>query len=83
FYSCGFFFALPLDLRMMLCLFALFASPTLLGIPLLIVALIFPAFLLARTSSRMINNRLFTIQSAIFVDSAKQLFSKIKHQGIE
>nr|ANW06502.1 ATP synthase F0 subunit 6 [Scutiger liupanensis] len=68
---------------MMLSLFDQFASPTLLGIPLLIVALIFPAFLLAQSSSRMINNRLFTMQSTIFTDSAKQLFSKIKHQGIE
>nr|ANW06489.1 ATP synthase F0 subunit 6 [Scutiger ningshanensis] len=68
---------------MMLSLFDQFASPSLLGIPLLVVALIFPAFLLAQPSSRMVNNRLFIMQSMLSVDFAKQLFSKIKHHGIE
>nr|WIL10175.1 ATP synthase F0 subunit 6 [Oreolalax rhodostigmatus] len=62
-------------------LFNQFASPTLLGIPLFMMALIIPTLLLSRSSAQLINGRLFTTLSWLLVNLTKQLFSQIKHSG--
>nr|AVY52075.1 ATP synthase F0 subunit 6 [Oreolalax rhodostigmatus] len=62
-------------------LFDQFASPMFMGIPLLVVALIIPTLMLSRSSTQMINGRLFTAMSWLLINLIKQLFSQIKHSG--
>nr|YP_009266814.1 ATP synthase F0 subunit 6 [Oreolalax major]ANM47894.1 ATP synthase F0 subunit 6 [Oreolalax major] len=62
-------------------LFDQFASPTLLGVPLFMVALTVPTLLLSRPSARLVSGRLFTAQSWLLVNLTKQLFSQVKFSG--
>nr|YP_009268222.1 ATP synthase F0 subunit 6 [Oreolalax lichuanensis]ANN35998.1 ATP synthase F0 subunit 6 [Oreolalax lichuanensis] len=62
-------------------LFDQFASPSLIGIPLFLLALIIPTLLLTRPSVRLVSNRLFTAQSWFFINITKQLFSEVKLTG--
>nr|YP_009473056.1 ATP synthase F0 subunit 6 [Oreolalax multipunctatus]AUN45276.1 ATP synthase F0 subunit 6 [Oreolalax multipunctatus] len=66
---------------MSLNLFDQFASPTLLGVPLFTLSLIFPALLLSYPSTQLINSRLFTAQSWLSANLTKQLFSQVKPSG--
>nr|YP_009003540.1 ATP synthase F0 subunit 6 [Indotyphlus maharashtraensis]AGZ19025.1 ATP synthase F0 subunit 6 [Indotyphlus maharashtraensis] len=66
---------------MMISFFDQFMSPTLLGLPLIILAIIFPLMLFPKPSVLWINNRLITLQSWFMMNFTKQLFSPINLQG--
>lgn len=69
--------SLTKTLIMNLSLFDQFASSTLLGLPLLLVSIIFPAILLSRSLVQFDQNRLFIAQAWLFTNLSKQLFSQI------
>nr|YP_010373228.1 ATP synthase F0 subunit 6 [Coturnicops noveboracensis]UPI52486.1 ATP synthase F0 subunit 6 [Coturnicops noveboracensis] len=58
---------------MNLSFFDQFTSPSLLGIPLIMIAMLFPALLLPSPNNRWVNNRLSTIQTWLFHLITKQL----------
>nr|YP_002640582.1 ATP synthase F0 subunit 6 [Coturnicops exquisitus]BAH24092.1 ATP synthase subunit 6 [Coturnicops exquisitus] len=58
---------------MNLSFFDQFTSPSLLGIPLIMIAMLFPALLLPSPNNRWVNNRLSTIQMWLFHLITKQL----------
>nr|QWW34080.1 ATP synthase F0 subunit 6 [Leptobrachella alpina] len=66
---------------MNLALFDQFESPTLIGLPLIIVALLFPLLLLPKSTHNWLNNRLNTTQSWFFFNVIKQLFQPINQTG--
>nr|AGN71294.1 ATP synthase F0 subunit 6 [Leptobrachella pelodytoides] len=66
---------------MNLTLFDQFESPTLMGLPLIILALFLPPLLFPRTSPHWLNNRLSTTQAWFFLNITKQLFQPINQAG--
>nr|ANH55848.1 ATP synthase F0 subunit 6 [Grandisonia alternans] len=66
---------------MMTSFFDQFMSPTLLGIPLLMLAMLFPLILLPTPTTQWINNRFTTLQSWFMINFAKQLFLPINMSG--
>nr|UMB51036.1 ATP synthase F0 subunit 6 [Pipa arrabali] len=66
---------------MSLSFFDQFMSPTLLFIPLISLALLFPYLILPAPSNRWLNNRLTTLQSWFINNFTKQIFSPINSPG--
>lgn len=66
---------------MTLSLFDQFASPTLLGVPLIALALTLPWVLYPKPTSRWINNRLLTLQSWFLNRFTHQIFSSVNLGG--
>nr|ADW65919.1 ATP synthase subunit 6 [Blythipicus pyrrhotis] len=66
---------------MNLSLFDQFTSPCLLGIPLILLAMLFPALLLPSPNSRWITNRLSTLQSWCIDLITKQLMTPLNKNG--
>lgn len=66
---------------MTLSFFDQFISPTLLGIPLIALALTLPWILLPQPSSRWINNRLLTLQSWFIRQFTQQIFLPVNIPG--
>nr|YP_009473017.1 ATP synthase F0 subunit 6 [Hyloxalus subpunctatus]ASV64503.1 ATP synthase F0 subunit 6 [Hyloxalus subpunctatus] len=66
---------------MTLNLFSQFASPTLLGIPLILIALLFPWLLFPTPSNRWLSNRLEIIQTWFSKTFTKQIFLPINTPG--
>nr|YP_010131785.1 ATP synthase F0 subunit 6 [Leptodactylus fallax]QPZ94305.1 ATP synthase F0 subunit 6 [Leptodactylus fallax] len=66
---------------MTLNLFSQFASPTLLGIPLILIALTAPWLLFPTPCSRWTSNRLVTIQTWFTKTFTKEIFSPINSPG--
>nr|QNN84657.1 ATP synthase F0 subunit 6 [Centropus bengalensis] len=66
---------------MNLSFFDQFASPSLMGIPLIIIATMFPTLLLIPQDNRWINNRLSTIQSWLLHMITKQLMIPLNKKG--
>nr|QHI42638.1 ATP synthase F0 subunit 6 [Athene noctua] len=66
---------------MNLSFFDQFASPCLLGIPLIFISMLFPALLLPTPNSRWISNRLSTLQLWLTNTATKQLMSPLNKQG--
>nr|AGN71372.1 ATP synthase F0 subunit 6 [Odontophrynus occidentalis] len=66
---------------MTLNLFSQFASPTLLGIPLIFIAILTPWIILISPSNRWMTNRIETIQSWFVKTSTKQIFTPLSTQG--
>nr|AAQ92326.1 ATP synthase subunit 6 [Opisthocomus hoazin] len=66
---------------MNLSFFDQFASPHLLGIPLILLSMLFPALLLPSPDNRWITNRLLTIQSWILHLITKQLMMPLNKKG--
>nr|YP_010152694.1 ATP synthase F0 subunit 6 [Inpaichthys kerri]QQW50124.1 ATP synthase F0 subunit 6 [Inpaichthys kerri] len=58
-----------------------FMSPTYIGIPLIIIALIFPCILFPTPSNRWLNNRLITLQGQFFNRFSYQIFSPLNQGG--
>nr|AAP33118.1 ATP synthase subunit 6 [Opisthocomus hoazin] len=66
---------------MNLSFFDQFASPHFLGIPLILLSMLFPALLLPSPDNRWITNRLLTIQSWILHLITKQLMMPLNKKG--
>nr|AAP75336.1 ATP synthase 6 [Chrysiptera rex]AAP75338.1 ATP synthase 6 [Chrysiptera rex] len=66
---------------MMLSFFDQFMSPTYLGIPLIAVALTFPWILYPKPESRVLNNRLLTLQGWFINGFTRQIFLPINPGG--
>nr|WID86979.1 ATP synthase F0 subunit 6 [Anomaloglossus stepheni] len=66
---------------MTLNLFSQFASPHLLGIPLILIAITFPWLLFPSPSNRWLPNRLITAQTWFSKTFIKQIFTPIGHLG--
>nr|WAB70078.1 ATP synthase F0 subunit 6 [Hyla helenae] len=66
---------------MTLNLFSQFASPSLLGLPLIFVAMITPWLLFPTPCSRWVTNRLVTIQSWFVKSFTKQIFTPLNTPG--
>nr|ANJ78422.1 ATP synthase F0 subunit 6 [Xenicus gilviventris] len=66
---------------MILSFFDQFASPSLLGIPLVLLATLFPALLLPTPDNRWISNRLITLQSWLLLSTTKQLMTPLNKKG--
>nr|YP_004564343.1 ATP synthase F0 subunit 6 [Rhinophrynus dorsalis]ADM35714.1 ATP synthase F0 subunit 6 [Rhinophrynus dorsalis] len=66
---------------MILSFFDQFMSPTLLGIPLIAVAMLIPWLLFPTPTNRWVNNRLITLQSWFINNFAKQIFTPINKPG--
>nr|BAV14482.1 ATP synthase F0 subunit 6 [Amphiprion ocellaris] len=66
---------------MTLSFFDQFTSPTLLGIPLIALALTLPWVLFPKPSSRWLNNRVLTLQSWFINGFAQQIFQPINQGG--
>nr|UPO69351.1 ATP synthase F0 subunit 6 [Grus grus] len=66
---------------MNLSFFDQFTSPCLLGIPLILISLLFPALLLPSPDSRWITNRLSTLQSWFLHLITKQLMMPLNKKG--
>nr|ADW65924.1 ATP synthase subunit 6 [Dendrocopos leucotos]AKA97984.1 ATPase subunit 6 [Dendrocopos leucotos] len=66
---------------MNLSFFDQFASPCLLGIPLILLSMLFPALLLPSPGSRWITNRLSTLQSWCIDLITKQLMTPLNKNG--
>nr|YP_009353697.1 ATP synthase F0 subunit 6 [Glaucidium cuculoides]ACF08273.1 ATPase subunit 6 [Glaucidium cuculoides]AQY15767.1 ATP synthase F0 subunit 6 [Glaucidium cuculoides] len=66
---------------MNLSFFDQFTSPCLLGIPLTLISLTFPALLFPSLNNRWITNRLSTIQLWLLHTTTKQLMSPLNKQG--
>nr|ABQ65572.1 ATP synthase F0 subunit 6 [Lopholaimus antarcticus] len=66
---------------MNLSFFDQFASPCLLGIPLLLLSMLFPALLLPTPNNRWITNRLSTLQLWLFHLITKQLMIPLNKNG--
>uniref|UniRef100_UPI00315C9F0F ATP synthase F0 subunit 6 n=1 Tax=Millerichthys robustus TaxID=2588674 RepID=UPI00315C9F0F len=62
-------------------LFGQFMSPTLLGIPLLALAMTIPWILYPKPTTRWLNNRLLTLQGWFFNNFVKQIFQPINMGG--
>nr|YP_009948379.1 ATP synthase F0 subunit 6 [Nucifraga caryocatactes]QOH97560.1 ATP synthase F0 subunit 6 [Nucifraga caryocatactes] len=66
---------------MNLSFFDQFSSPSLLGIPLILIAMTFPALLLPLQSNRWITDRLSTLQSWLINLITKQLMMPLNNKG--
>nr|YP_009685925.1 ATP synthase F0 subunit 6 [Nothobranchius kafuensis]QDW10623.1 ATP synthase F0 subunit 6 [Nothobranchius kafuensis] len=66
---------------MMLNLFDQFMSPTLLGVPLIFLALSLPWVLFPKPSKRWLNNRTLQVQNWVINDFIKQIFSPLNPEG--
>nr|QEQ13363.1 ATP synthase F0 subunit 6 [Xenopus tropicalis] len=66
---------------MNLSFFDQFMSPTLLGIPLITIAMLIPWLLFPNPSNRWLNNRLMTLQSWFIHNFTKQIFLPINTPG--
>nr|AAV49598.1 ATPase subunit 6 [Ptilonorhynchus violaceus] len=66
---------------MSLSFFDQFSSPSLLGIPLILIAMVFPALLLPSPGNRWINNRLSTLQLWFINLITKQLMIPLDKKG--
>nr|ANH55823.1 ATP synthase F0 subunit 6 [Grandisonia sechellensis] len=66
---------------MMASFFDQFMSPTLLGIPLLAMAMLFPLILMPNPTTQWMNNRFTTLQTWFLINSTKQLFLPINMTG--
>nr|YP_009991757.1 ATP synthase F0 subunit 6 [Chauna torquata]QNN84579.1 ATP synthase F0 subunit 6 [Chauna torquata] len=66
---------------MNLSFFDQFSSPYLLGIPLILLSLLFPALLLPSPNNRWVNNRLSTLQSWLLHLITKQLMIPLNKTG--
>nr|UQK93686.1 ATP synthase F0 subunit 6 [Corvus splendens] len=66
---------------MNLSFFDQFSSPSLLGIPLILIAMTFPALLLSTQSNRWITDRLSTLQSWFISLITKQLMMPLSNKG--
>nr|YP_007374617.1 ATP synthase F0 subunit 6 [Hypogeophis rostratus]ACS37110.1 ATP synthase F0 subunit 6 [Hypogeophis rostratus]AGZ18986.1 ATP synthase F0 subunit 6 [Hypogeophis rostratus] len=66
---------------MMVSFFDQFMSPTLLGIPLIILAMLFPLMLLPNPTMQWMNNRLTVLQNWFLINFTKQLFLPIGMPG--
>nr|YP_089641.1 ATP synthase F0 subunit 6 [Gegeneophis ramaswamii]AAS13697.1 ATP synthase F0 subunit 6 [Gegeneophis ramaswamii] len=66
---------------MMINFFDQFMSPTLLGAPLIMLAVIFPLMLMPNPSLHWINNRLTIVQNWFMLNFTKQLFMPINIKG--
>nr|ASV48113.1 ATP synthase F0 subunit 6 [Dendrobates tinctorius]ASV48126.1 ATP synthase F0 subunit 6 [Dendrobates tinctorius]ASV48139.1 ATP synthase F0 subunit 6 [Dendrobates tinctorius] len=66
---------------MILNLFSQFASPTLLGTPLILIALLFPWLLFLTPSNRWLTNRLLSSQAWFTKTFSKQIFMPINTPG--
>nr|YP_009991887.1 ATP synthase F0 subunit 6 [Urocolius indicus]QNN84761.1 ATP synthase F0 subunit 6 [Urocolius indicus] len=66
---------------MNLSFFDQFASPHLLGIPLILISMLFPALLIPTPNNRWITNRLSTLQSWLFNFITKQLMIPLDKKG--
>nr|AAV49578.1 ATPase subunit 6 [Ptilonorhynchus violaceus] len=66
---------------MNLSFFDQFSSPSLLGIPLILIAMVFPALLLPSPGNRWINNRLSTLQLWFINLITKQLMIPLDEKG--
>nr|YP_010963311.1 ATP synthase F0 subunit 6 [Balaeniceps rex]ACY28910.1 ATP synthase subunit 6 [Balaeniceps rex]QOD97922.1 ATP synthase F0 subunit 6 [Balaeniceps rex]QZF76624.1 ATP synthase F0 subunit 6 [Balaeniceps rex] len=66
---------------MSLSFFDQFTSPCLLGIPLILLSMLFPALLLPSQSNRWVNNRLSTLQSWFLHLITKQLMIPLNKKG--
>nr|ADW93263.1 ATPase 6 [Brachymeles miriamae] len=58
-----------------------FMSPQMLGIPLIILAMVLPTTMVLTTTSRLITNRLTTIQLWLITNFTKQLMLPLNKQG--
>nr|YP_010037032.1 ATP synthase F0 subunit 6 [Tapirus terrestris]YP_010400391.1 ATP synthase F0 subunit 6 [Tapirus bairdii]QQW47574.1 ATP synthase F0 subunit 6 [Tapirus terrestris]UQS76090.1 ATP synthase F0 subunit 6 [Tapirus bairdii]WEV90754.1 ATP synthase F0 subunit 6 [Tapirus pinchaque] len=61
-------------------LFASFATPTMMGLPIVILIIMFPSILFP-SSNRLINNRLISIQQWLVQLTSKQMMSIHNHKG--
>nr|QOJ44928.1 ATP synthase F0 subunit 6 [Mannophryne collaris] len=66
---------------MTLNLFSQFASPSLLGVPLILVATLFPWLLFPSPTNRWLPNRLVSVQTWFSKTFAKQIFTPINRPG--
>nr|YP_009003553.1 ATP synthase F0 subunit 6 [Luetkenotyphlus brasiliensis]AGZ19038.1 ATP synthase F0 subunit 6 [Luetkenotyphlus brasiliensis] len=66
---------------MILNFFNQFMSPTLLGIPLIMLAMLFPSALFPKPTKHWLNNRLSTLQAWFLMMFTKQLFLPINTPG--
>nr|AYN73631.1 ATP synthase F0 subunit 6 [Trogon personatus] len=66
---------------MNLSFFDQFTSPSLLGIPLILLSMLFPALIIPTPGNRWITNRLTTLQSWLFHLIAKQLMTPLNKKG--
>nr|YP_009943801.1 ATP synthase F0 subunit 6 [Acanthisitta chloris]QOD95619.1 ATP synthase F0 subunit 6 [Acanthisitta chloris] len=66
---------------MILSFFDQFASPSLLGIPLVFLATLFPALLLPTPDNRWVSNRFSTLQSWLLLSVTKQLMIPLDKKG--
>nr|YP_002364619.1 ATP synthase F0 subunit 6 [Aegotheles cristatus]ABY26875.1 ATP synthase F0 subunit 6 [Aegotheles cristatus] len=66
---------------MNLSFFDQFASPSLMGIPLILLSLLFPALLLPTPDNRWLTNRLSTLQSWLLLLFTKQLMLPLNKKG--
>nr|QOD97445.1 ATP synthase F0 subunit 6 [Pterocles gutturalis] len=66
---------------MNLSFFDQFTSPCLLGIPLILLSMLFPALLLPTSNNRWITNRLLTLQLWLFNLITKQLMLPLNNKG--
>nr|YP_001491375.2 ATP synthase F0 subunit 6 [Triacanthus biaculeatus] len=62
-------------------LFGQFASPVLMGVPLIAIALVIPGLLIPAPTSRWLNNRLLTLQNWFLGQFTSQLLSPINVAG--
>nr|QZL13640.1 ATP synthase F0 subunit 6 [Electrophorus voltai] len=66
---------------MTLSFFDQFSSPTLLGMPIIFIAIALPWAIFPTPSNRWLNNRLLTVQNWFFNYTTSQLFSPLKPGG--
>nr|YP_009003605.1 ATP synthase F0 subunit 6 [Praslinia cooperi]ACS37149.1 ATP synthase F0 subunit 6 [Praslinia cooperi]AGZ19090.1 ATP synthase F0 subunit 6 [Praslinia cooperi] len=66
---------------MMMSFFDQFMSPMLLGVPLLMLAMLFPLTFMPNPTPQWLNNRFTTLQNWFLVNFTKQLFSPINMLG--
>nr|YP_007374630.1 ATP synthase F0 subunit 6 [Microcaecilia sp. PZ-2009]ACS37123.1 ATP synthase F0 subunit 6 [Microcaecilia sp. PZ-2009] len=66
---------------MMMSFFDQFMSPVLLGLPLIVLAMMFPTNLINNPTKQWLNNRCSTLQTWFTINFMKQLFSPINMHG--
>nr|AGZ18973.1 ATP synthase F0 subunit 6 [Gymnopis multiplicata] len=66
---------------MTLSLFDQFMSPTLMGLPLILLAMLLPFTLFPSPTKQWLNNRLYILQNWFFINFTKQLFLPINTLG--
>nr|ACF35284.1 ATP synthase F0 subunit 6 [Andigena laminirostris] len=66
---------------MNLSFFDQFTSPCILGIPLILLSMLFPSLLIPRQNNRWLNNRLSTLQSWLINLTTKQLMLPLNKKG--